>query len=167
MDPAFAATRRRLDDLRREWERLRAAAEAVPALWKADASDETKSWIINAVLSAGVSGLYTGMEAVLAGLLSVVDAHVPEGAQSHQDILDQASVAVDDRRPAIISEPVYDELTGLKTFRHFERHNYRFRFDPAQVERNEARTEVLVPMFIRDVEVFIETMSPRSGQSET
>ena len=103
--------------------------------------------------------MYTGMEEALRNLLAIVDEYVPSGERSHQDILDQASVPVEGVRPAILSQETYDALTDLKGFRHFERHNYRFRFDETLVNENEARAEAAVPLFIRDALGFIEAMS--------
>jgi hypothetical protein len=160
MNPAFAASQRKLLDLDQEWKRLQDGNRLLNLIRHADgAGEEQRSWVVNAALSSGISGLYTGMEEVLRGLLSLVDGYVPTGEKSHQEILDQASVGVDNVRPPIISEAVYDALTDLKGFRHFERHNYRFRFDNTLVEENEERAEGLVPAFIRDVEAFITVMS--------
>lgn len=61
MDPAFAPAKRRLGDLRREWEKLRSGRQLLSIIRQSDADEETKSWVVNATLSAGVSGLYTGM----------------------------------------------------------------------------------------------------------
>lgn len=160
MNPAFAASQRRLRDLEKEWGRFRDGNRLLNVIRHADGvSEEQKAWVINAAVSSCVSGLFTGMEEILRGLLALIDEYVPAGEGSHQAILDQASVRVNDLRPPIISETVYQALTDLKGFRHFERHNYRFRFDGALVQENVARTEELIPAFIRDVEAFIELMS--------
>ncbi len=106
-----------------------------------------------------MSGLYTGMEAILKGLLALVDGYVPTGERSRQDILDQCSVPIDNRRPAIISAGTDGALVALKGFRHFERHNYRFRFEPNLVEANESRAEKVVPDFIREIEAFMDAVS--------
>lgn len=161
MNPAFAATKRRLSDLFIEWERLHTAKRAIQMVSKSAsiADENVAAWIMNAALSAGVSGLYSGMEEILRGVLAVVDGYVPSGERSSQDILDQASVGVDGTRPPVVSDKVYNALTDLKGFRYFERHNHRFRFDSTQVERNENLAESLVPNFVNDVEHFIERMS--------
>jgi hypothetical protein len=167
MDPVFAATSRRLSDLSREHDRLIAGNLVLDILRNADVDEGVKRWVVNAALSAGVSGLYTGMEEILRGLLAAVDNYVPTGDRSHQEILDQASVPVDGVRPAILSQDVYDMLTDLKGFRHFERHNYRFRFDNTLVDENETRAENIVPLFVRDVLQFIDDMTPKPSSSET
>ncbi len=160
MNPAFAASRRRLIDLAQELERLKVGKRLLDLIRAAPNFEAAnKAWVVNTTLSAGVSGLYTGMEDVLRGLLALVDEYVPGGERSHQDILDQASVNVDGLRPAIIGQEVYDALVDLKGFRHFERHNYGFRFDGFLVEENEVRAEGLVAAFIVDVEAFIAVMS--------
>ena len=159
MDPAFAATNRRLGDLQREWELLKESRQLLFDLNESSGDAKAKAWITNAALSAGVSGLYTGMEEVLRGLLSLIDRYIPSSERSHQELLDQASVELPGKRPAVITEAVYLELSALKEFRHFERHNYRFRFNTEQVTQNEKRAEDLVPRFIEDVEVFVQAMS--------
>ncbi len=160
MSPVFAASRRRLLDLRKEWGRLGAGNRMLDVLRQLPGQDdEQKAWMINAAISSGISGLYTGMEEVLRGLLSVVDGFVPAGERSYQDLLDQASIAVEGVRPAMISPQVCDALIEPKGFRHLERHNYRFRFSSSLVDENEARAGQVGPDFIRDVEAFIDAMS--------
>jgi len=163
MNPAFAPSRRRLLDLRQEAERLEAGNRLLDLVRQADGDTENKAWVVNAAVSSGVSGLYTGMEDILRGLLALVDGYVPTGETSHQDILDQAAMPVEGVRPAIISAPVYTALAALKNFRHFERHNYRFRFNDMLVTENVGRAEELVPDFSRDVEAFIEMLSAPPG----
>ena len=160
MNPAFASSRRKLDDLGRELNRLQRGNRLLDVVRFAQDYDEAdKSWVVNAAMSAGVSGLYTGMEDILRGLLSLVDRFVPSGENSHQAILDQAAAPNEGTRPAIISDHVYEALADLKGFRHFERHNYRFRFDTPQVEQNETTAEEIVPLFTRDILEFIKQMS--------
>lgn len=160
MNPAFASSARRLSDLGKELKRLQTGNRLLDAVRAAQGYEEAdKSWVINAAVSAGVSGLYTGMEDILRGLLSLVDQFVPSGENSHQAILDQAAAPIEGTRPAMISDQVYDALTELKGFRHFERHNYRFRFDSPLVQQNETTAEEIVPVFTRDIEEFIKMMS--------
>ena len=106
MSPAFGASARKLADLKREWEQLLASRSLLMDFQHSLSGEKsTKRWIVNAALSSGVSGLYTGMEDVLRGLISKIDGSVPAGPNSHQELLEQASISIGALRPAILSEP--------------------------------------------------------------
>ena len=63
MSPAFAPSQRKLLDLKTELRRLKAGNRLLDVGRKApDADEADRSWVVNAALTSGVSGLYTGMK---------------------------------------------------------------------------------------------------------
>lgn len=81
-------------------------------------------WSRTAAIAFAIHGIYTGLEDVMADLARAIDGHVPQGALSHQGLLDQMHVALDERRPALLDDELYAQLVELKAFRHFVRHQY-------------------------------------------
>ncbi len=164
MNPIFASIKFKLNDLNRELTQFISAetsfssCESVSEVRRAH-----EDWIRNSAFSGGVVGLYTGMEAILKDLLSIVDRQVPSGDNWHQVLIEQASEPVQGLRPAIISETVTDGLMKLRGFRHFERHNYRFKFEAQLVEANVSLVKILSPVFIQDILTFIASMSNDSA----
>jgi hypothetical protein len=119
MNPAFAPSARKLTELGKELTRLQIGNRLLDAVRSAQGFDEAdKSWVVNAAVSAGVSGLYTGMEDILRGLLSIVDQFVPTGESSHQDILDQAATAIDGTRPCQIEKVFWFFFSKKNCFLH-------------------------------------------------
>jgi len=80
------------------------------------------------VLATALHGLYNGAENALKRILSEIDGVVPKGETSHSELLRQASVPTE-RRPAVISNSLHDELRPIMAFRHFFRHAYAFQFE--------------------------------------
>jgi len=60
--------------------------------------------------------------------METIDGWTPSGGRSHQDILDAASIRTGNR-PPIVSDDLYTKLVETTSFRHFDRHNYRFVLD--------------------------------------
>lgn len=79
--------------------------------------------------------------------------------QEHDRVRDAHRVVIEGVRPAILGQRTYDLLTDLKGFRHFERHNDRFRFDEALTHENYDRVLEAVPAFHADIEEFIAKLS--------
>lgn len=67
---------------------------------------------------------YTAVESILSRILRTIDGDVPEGADSHVEILVAASVDVEGLRPAVLSEDATTLLRELLGFRHYARHGY-------------------------------------------
>ena len=125
MHPAFALIERRLSDLEKEVERFEQALRMVS---EHRLFEGKLSWLALSGLSAGTSAVHSGMEKILAGIMETIDGWTPSGGCSNQDILDAASIRTENR-PPIVSEELYTKLVEAKSFRHFDRHNYRFVLD--------------------------------------
>lgn len=67
---------------------------------------------------------YTAVESLLTRILRTLDGDVPEGADSHRELLRAAGVPVTGLRPALFPAEILDALRELLSFRHYARHGY-------------------------------------------
>jgi hypothetical protein len=164
--PDFLLVLARIEDVGRE---LALATDmrsrVVDKLLAGRDGDPVLEWSAGALLATAVEVIYTGMEETLRQLLKVTDKLLPTRDGSfHAALLAQARAAVDgpEGRPPILSLKTYELLNQLRAFRHFERNNYRFRFDFTLTETNFRRAAEVVPIFRAEVEAIIRYYSDTS-----
>ncbi|MBM4318586.1 MAG: hypothetical protein FJ125_01160 [Deltaproteobacteria bacterium] len=83
--------------------------------------------------ACGLHGWYTGLEAVLERVARQVDGSIPTGERSHRILLSQEMTDFPGRRPAVLPRRLEPDLLALLSFRHFFRHAYGVRLDPARL----------------------------------
>ncbi|HXY58179.1 MAG TPA: hypothetical protein VEH76_06335 [Methylocystis sp.] len=108
-------------------------------------------WARTSATALGIHNVYNGIEDVMLSLALDVDGSVPVGDASHQDLLDQMSVAIEGKRPALLDQNLLQMLGELKGFRHIVRHRYGFDLDPTKVQENVERLRKAFPEFVRAV----------------
>ncbi len=67
---------------------------------------------------------YTAVESILERVARTVEGSVPEGADWHKALLDDAALEIPTTRPALLGRATVRALHDLRTFRHFVRHAY-------------------------------------------
>ena len=152
MHPALALIERRLSDLGKEVERFEQALQMVS---EHRLFEGKLSWLALSGLSAGTSAVHSGMERILAGIMETIDGWAPSGGRSHQDILDAASIRTENR-PPIVSEELYTKLVETKSFRHFDRQNYRFVLDAEKTLAAARLATETARSFIIDIRKFLK-----------
>lgn len=81
-----------------------------------------------------VRGVYNGLEDVMTDIAAEVDDHVPHGATLHQALLDQMQTDMGELRPPLFGRELHRDMSELKAFRHFVRHQYGVDLVPEKVE---------------------------------
>jgi hypothetical protein len=78
---------------------------------------------------------YTGAEKVFQRIALEMEGGLPAGAEWHSELLARMATPVEDRRPAVISEELKDQLGEYLRFRHLFRYMYGFqlRWERCQV----------------------------------
>lgn len=79
---------------------------------------------------------YSALEDLLERSVRIFEGEVPIGAQSHVELLVQATTEVRELRPAILPRQLETPLRELLKFRHFFRHAYVVELDAAKLETN-------------------------------
>jgi hypothetical protein len=154
--PAFALTRTRLGETRREFDTFLQASAKTLALLEKD-RDSSAEWVRVVARASGIEGVYTGIENVLKTILGVTDGGVIADAESyHAQLLAQSAEATA-KRSEIIGGELYGKLDRLRAFRHRERINYRHVLSEGAVNENLALLKETYPKFEAEITAFIET----------
>ena len=69
---------------------------------------------------------YTGAEKIFQRIALEMEGGLPSGAEWHSELLARMASPVEDRRPAVISEELKDQLGEYLRFRHLFRYMYGF-----------------------------------------
>jgi len=69
---------------------------------------------------------YSGVEKIFERIALAVDSHFPKGENWHMELLLQISKPFEEKRDAIISEDLLQNLKEYLRFRHLFRHVYGF-----------------------------------------
>ena len=141
--PLFAILAGKMERARSELDRLGTF------LAEQDSAARPNAWSRIAMIAYVVHGVYNGMEDVMADIASAIDDHVPKGASSHQALLDQMRTDMGDLRPALLDRDLHRDLSELKAFRHFVRHQYGVDLVPEKVEAKLALLVAVLPSFER------------------
>jgi len=72
---------------------------------------------------------YSGIEAILERVMRFLEGSVPEGSDSHKELLDAAALPIPEIRPPLLRRETVSQLHELRAFRHFVRHAYAVDLD--------------------------------------
>ena len=85
-------------------------------------------------VALNLHGFYSGVERLFEKIAGSIDGSMPEGANWHQELLNQISIEVPGVRPAVISAELKEKLEEYRGFRHVVRNVYTYHLDPAKVK---------------------------------
>lgn len=86
-------------------------------------------------VALNLHGFYSGLERIFERVASAIDGNVPDGANWHQELLNQMSIEIPGSRPAVISPETVDMLQDYRGFRHIVRNVYTYHLNPDKMER--------------------------------
>lgn len=104
------------------------------------------------VIGKEIDAIYSGIERALRVLLKGLDGAVPEGPESHRELLAAAVAANPPARPAIIGSDTHGLLDRRRGFRHLVRHGYGSTLRLELTLENLAVLRAAVPLVRRDVD---------------
>ncbi len=151
--PIFVVAANKIERAREELQRLDLY------LRDYDRSGLRNDWSRTSTIAFSVHNIYNGLEDVMGDLARAIDDHVPHGPKSHQDLLDQMHVALENRRPAFLDDVLYRDLAELKAFRHFVRHHYGVDLQAEKTDEKLALMRSVLPSFISAFTSLEEFMS--------
>jgi hypothetical protein len=140
-------------------EDLREAATRAQALADKAASTGDGDYLDGAALN--LLSFYTGAERMLEMIARVVDQAVPQGADWHRELVEQAAAEIPGIRPAVLRRHTRDLLDEYRTFRRVVRNLYTFRLRPERVKALAAALPECLAAFdedIRGICVFFEQL---------
>jgi hypothetical protein len=77
---------------------------------------------------------YTALEAILERIVVAFEGGIDAGPDWHRTLLRLAGLEIDKVRPAILGQRSLEAADQVRRFRHFLRHAYPVRLDPAKIE---------------------------------
>jgi hypothetical protein len=81
-------------------------------------------------IAMNLQSYYTRVERVMVSVALDCEQTVPEGKEWHRQLLEQMGKNIEDVRPELISEPLFESLDELRRLRHVVRSIYAFKLDP-------------------------------------
>jgi hypothetical protein len=87
-----------------------------------------------ALVSVAIDRAYTALEAAFARIARELDQAMPAGESWHAALLHQMTLAIQDRRPPLLTAAAAAQLDKLRAHRHWLRHAYAATFDWANME---------------------------------
>ena len=85
-------------------------------------------------VALNLHGFYSGLERIFEKIAVSVDGSVPEGANWHQELLNQMSMEITGIRPAVISLDLKEKLEEYCGFRHVVRNVYTYHLSPQKIK---------------------------------
>jgi hypothetical protein len=85
-------------------------------------------------VALNLHGFYSGVERLFEMIARHVDRALPSGEGWHQDLLQQMTKGIAERRPAVISPESASMLDEFRRFRHLVRSLYTFNLVPQKME---------------------------------
>jgi hypothetical protein len=82
-----------------------------------------------ALVSVAMDRAYTALEAAFARVARELDQAMPAGEGWHAALLHQMTLAIQDRRPPLLTAAAAAQLDRLRAHRHWLRHAYTANFD--------------------------------------
>jgi hypothetical protein len=85
--------------------------------------------VVLGYLAVTLHRLYTALETSFERIARTLEGSLPKGADAHQALLHDMTLALPGIRPAVLRESTADGLRPLLRFRHFVRHSYAVAWD--------------------------------------
>ena len=85
-------------------------------------------------VALNLHGFYSGVERIFEKIAALIDESVPDGANWHQELLNQMSTEIPGVRPAAISVELKEKLEEYRGFRHVVRNVYTYHLDPNKLK---------------------------------
>lgn len=132
-----------------------AAAAQVTAVEQVLAAGRRPDAATMALVSVSIDRAYTALEAAFARVAVDIDENLPKGEGWHKALLHQMTLAVQDRRPAVVSRAAADDLDLLRLHRHWLRHAYAAAFEWSRMEPAARILSAAVGKARADLDTFI------------
>lgn len=85
-------------------------------------------------VALGLHNFYSGLERLFEKVAKVIDGTLPSGANWHQLLLEQMSLEIPNKRPALISVESRKALEEYRGLRHVVRNVYAFQLEAEKLK---------------------------------
>jgi hypothetical protein len=139
---------------------MQAIAEAYHALYTA--APDVRSGSADIVAGYYLNVLYGLFENLFTRIAANFGNRIHDESQWHAQLLHRMTLDVQDVRPRVISDELYQCLNEMRRFRHVFRNAYVLHFDPTRLEivlRNAERAEALYQRELNDFLAFLDELA--------
>ncbi|NJK51728.1 MAG: hypothetical protein HC936_01190 [Leptolyngbyaceae cyanobacterium SU_3_3] len=81
-----------------------------------------------------LQNFYRGVEQTFEEIAKQVDESLPQGANSHRELLEQMALEIPQIRPPVIQPDTLERLHEYRGFRHVVIHRYGFELHPERIQ---------------------------------
>ena len=99
--------------------------------WEAATANNDDFYFDSVALN--IHSFYSGIERIFEKISATVDGSIPQGANWHQELLNQMALEISNIRPAVISEITRNMLEPYRGFRHVVRNVYTYHISPEKM----------------------------------
>lgn len=99
---------------------------------------------------------YSGIEKILISIAREIDNTVPRSEGWHRQLLEQMTLELPSRRPAVIGTKLSEKLKQYLSFRHRFRNLYGFELEWARMEELIKEMGTTLKEFAKSIDDFIE-----------
>ncbi|MGA1262708.1 MAG: nucleotidyltransferase family protein [Prochlorothrix sp.] len=101
---------------------------------------------------------YVGVERILEEIAKAIDGSLPQGANSHQALLEQMALNLPQLRPPVLRPETLAQLQPYRGFRHVLVHRYGFELEDDRIQALIDRLSPCWADFQRDIQGFLGTL---------
>lgn len=102
---------------------------------------------------------YSGIEKVFINIAREIDRSVPGAEGWHRQLLEQMTLDIPSKRPAVIDNQLADQIHQYLSFRHRFRNLYGFELKPDKLEELTQNLGGCLKQFKKSIEIFLEVLS--------
>lgn len=103
---------------------------------------------------------YTGVEKVFISLARELDGYVPHAEGWHRLLLEQMSLSLPDKRPALINHELAGDLQEYLAFRHRFRNLYGFELEWSRMRELVVGLPDVLERFEMAIHMLLESLHP-------
>lgn len=129
-----------------------------------DLPSEVPGLVDRTALGAVLQSFYQGVEAIFQRIAKRIDEKMPSSSDWHRQLLNQMGSATD-RRPAVVSTELANQLDPYLGFRHLARHTYPFLLNWNRMRGLVNDLDAVLPAFRQEIQVFMDEMSSEDNDT--
>jgi predicted nucleotidyltransferase len=116
------------------------------------------TWVELYAIAGMVHEFYNGIERIFERVAISLGETLPRGETWHADLLNQMASPVEEKRPAIIDEPLRTRLVEYLRFRHFFRHAYSYTLEWNQMRWQAEQLGATLRALQEQLQIFFESL---------
>ncbi|MCL6612925.1 MAG: hypothetical protein K6T66_15445 [Peptococcaceae bacterium] len=101
---------------------------------------------------------YSGMEKIFINIAREIDHSVPADRGWHRELLDQMTLDIPDKRPAVLDDELASRIRQYLSFRHRFRNLYGYELEPDRLEELTQNMGGCLQKLKRRLEAFFELL---------